>query len=155
MYLSAEDIRNLAAVRKVHRLNDKAVRLNRSLGDAVGLKNLGVHIIDVPPGAWSTEYHSHDYEEECIYVLSGTGVARLGAGRQRIAAGDFIGCPINGVAHDLHNDGDENLVCLVVGQRLAQDVADYPERNKRLYRNSGRWELVARDAIEDISPQPD
>ena len=41
MFLSADDIRKLAPERKVHMLNSKAVRLNRSLGDAVGLKNLG------------------------------------------------------------------------------------------------------------------
>ena len=151
MFLSADDIRKLAPERKVHMLNSKAVRLNRSLGDAVGLKNLGVHIITVAPGAWSTEYHAHWYEEEFIYVLSGSGVARLGAGTQRVAPGDFIGCPINGVAHDLYNDGEVDLECLVVGQRLAQDVSDYPDRELRLYRNSGRWELVARDAIKKVS----
>ncbi len=40
------------------------------------------------------------------------------------------------------------LVCLVMGQRLAQDVSDYPKARKRLYRNSGNWDLVDLDAIE-------
>jgi uncharacterized cupin superfamily protein len=31
----------------------------------------------------------------------------------------------------------------VVGERLDHDVADYPNLNKRLYRNTGQpWELV-------------
>ena len=29
-----------------------------------------------------------------------------------------------------------------LGQRLEQDVADYPHKEKRLYRNSGEWNLV-------------
>ncbi len=29
-----------------------------------------------------------------------------------------------------------------MGQRLEQDVADYPKKKKRLYRNSGEWNLV-------------
>jgi uncharacterized cupin superfamily protein len=48
------------------------------------------------------------------------------------------------------NDGDEPLVCLVIGQRLAQDVGDYPRLGKRLYRNSGEWNLVDHTDIENI-----
>ena len=150
MYLSAKDIDEMEGVRKTHFLNDQAKRINKSLGDAVGLKNLGVHMISVEPGHYSTEYHCHHYEEECIYVLSGTGTATLGNRRQAVGPGDFVGCPINGVAHDLFNDGEETLVCLVIGQRLEQDVGDYPRLGKRLYRNSGEWNLVDQADIEHI-----
>ncbi|UYG04614.1 cupin domain-containing protein [Halomonas sp. LR3S48] len=150
MYLSAQDIEALEGVRKVHLLNAEAVRINKSLGDAVGMTQLGVHHISVPPGHFSTEYHCHRYEEEAIYVLSGHGVVTLGERKQPIGPGDFIGCPINDVAHEMYNDGDEPLVCLVVGQRLAQDVCDYPRQGKRLYRNSGEWNLVDHDAIEHV-----
>ncbi|MGQ4878660.1 cupin domain-containing protein [Billgrantia sp. LNSP4103-1] len=150
MYLSSQDIEALEGVRKVHFLNADAVRVNKSLGDAVGMTQLGIHQISVPPGHFSTEYHCHRYEEEALYVLSGTGVATLGERRQPIAPGDFIGFPINGVAHDLYNDGDEPLVCLVVGQRLMHDAVDYPRLAKRLYRNSGEWSLVDHAHIEHI-----
>ncbi|PAU75531.1 cupin domain-containing protein [Halomonas salipaludis] len=150
MYLSAQDIQALEGVRKVHFLNAQAVRINKSLGDAVGMSQLGIHQISVPPGHFSTEYHYHCYEEEAIYVLSGTGVATLGDRKQPISPGDFVGCPINGVAHDMYNDGDEPLVCLVVGQRLAQDVTDYPRPGKRLYINSSERTLVDHDAIEHV-----
>lgn len=150
MYLSAKDIEKLDGKFKTHFLNPQAIRVDKSLGDAVGLKNLGVHIITVAPGNYSTEFHVHHYEEECIYVLSGTGKATIGTENYRIAPGDFIGWPTNGVAHDMFNDGDEPLVCLVVGQRLAQDITDYPRLDKRLYRNSGQWDLVDQEAIEHI-----
>ncbi|MFB4202693.1 hypothetical protein KBTX_02410 [wastewater metagenome] len=150
MYLSAEDIAALEGVEKTHFLNPQAVRVNRSLGDAVGLRNLGVHRIAVEPGHFSTEYHCHHYEEECIYVLAGCGRATIGETEQPVGPGDFIGCPANGVAHDLYNDGTEPLVCLVVGQRLAQDVTDYPRRDKRLYRNSGEWNVVRHQDIESF-----
>ena len=58
MYLSAADIEQLEGVRKVHYLNGAAERLNKSLGDATGLKNIGVHLITVDPGHQSTEYLS-------------------------------------------------------------------------------------------------
>lgn len=150
MYLSADAIAALEAARKTHFLNEAAVRSNKSLGDAVGLKNIGVHLIEVEPGHYTTEYHAHQYEEECLYILSGTGLATLGEIRQPVGPGDFIGCPTNGVAHELFNDGDQTLTCLVMGQRLAQDVSDYPRKGKRLYRNSGRWDLVDLASVEQM-----
>lgn len=150
MYLSAQDIAALVGVRKKHFLNPQAIRLQKSLGDAVGLKHLGVHLISVEPGRYSTEFHVHLFEEECIYVLSGHGTATLGQEKQKIGPGDFIGCPTNGVAHDMFNDGDEPLVCLVVGQRLEQDVCDYPRKGKRLFRNSGEWNLVYEADIQRL-----
>jgi uncharacterized cupin superfamily protein len=150
MFLSARDIEALEGVRKVHYLNPAAVRLNKSLGDAVGLQHIGVHLISVDPGHQSTEYHSHRFEEECIYVLSGRGIAVLGEQLQAIGPGDFIGCPANGIAHELINDGVEPLVCLVMGQRLQHDITDYPRLDKRLYRNAGEWNLVNHDDIEHV-----
>lgn len=76
-------------------------------------------------------------EEECVYVLSGQGTA-------------FIGCPANGAAHAMQATGAEPLVCLVMGQRLSQDVSDYPNLKKRLYRNNGEWTLVAHSDIQHI-----
>jgi len=150
MYLSAADIEEMEGVHKTHYLNPAAKRLNKSLGDELGLKSIGVHLISVDPGHQSTEYHVHRFEEECIYVLSGRGLAVLGEKLQPIGPGDFIGCPTNGVAHELVNDGDEPLVCLVMGQRLAHDVTDYPRLGKRLYRNAGEWNLVDHANIEQV-----
>ena len=70
LLLKAADIEEMAGERKVHFLNSNAVRINKSLGDAVGLNHIGVHIINVEPGKDTTEYHKHYYEEECVYVLS-------------------------------------------------------------------------------------
>lgn len=122
---------------------------NKSLGDAVGLSHIGVHMIYVEPGRDSSEYHLHHYEEESIYVLSGSATAIIGGDRYKIGPGDFIGLPRNCVAHNVINDGEQTLICLVMGQRLAQDVSDYPDHGKRLYRNGGEWNLVAHEAIVD------
>jgi uncharacterized cupin superfamily protein len=142
MYLSAEQIAAMAGEQRIHFVNPAAKRINKSLGDAAGLKNLGVHITTVAPGDRSSEYHSHRYEDEAIYVLSGRGTAVIGEESFKIGPGDFLGFPGNGPAHETINDGNEPLVCLVVGQRLAQDVVDYPRAGKRLYRNSGQRDMV-------------
>lgn len=150
MFLSAQSIAEMEGQRKVHFLNPSAIRLDKSLGDAAGLKNLGVHLISVEPGRRSTEFHFHLLEEECIYVLSGTGVAVLGDQQHEIGPGDFIGCPLNEVAHEMINTGKEPLTCLVIGQRLAQDITDYPRQGKRLHRHSGKRYLVEHSEIKTI-----
>ena len=142
MYLSADAIAKLEGARRVHALNSAAIRVDKSLGDEVGLKNIGIHLITIAPGDKSTEFHTHKYEEEAIYVLAGRGTERIGDTEQKIGPGDFIGFPAGGAAHETVNDGTEPLVCLVIGQRLAQDVVDYPRKGKRLYRNSAQRDMV-------------
>ena len=142
MYLSAEAIAKLEGVRRVHQLNPAAIRIDKSIGDEVGLKNIGIHLITIAAGDKSTELHSHKYEEEAIYVLSGHGTEVMGDTSQKIGPGDFIGFPAGGAAHETVNNGTEPLVCLVIGQRLAQDVVDYPRKGKRLYRNSGQRDMI-------------
>ena len=149
LLLKAADIAALAGERKIHFLNDNAVRVNKSLGDAVGLAHIGVHVIEVQPGHDTTEYHRHWYEEECIFCLSGRGTLEIEGQTFAFEPGDFVGLPRATAAHGLVNDGDEALVCLVMGQRLAQDVSDYPKAGKRLYRNSGQWDLVDLDDVEN------
>jgi len=149
LILKAKDIEAMAGERRIHFLNPNADRIRKSLGDAVGLNNIGVHLITVEPGKDTTEYHKHYYEEECIYVLSGSGTLVIEGESLPFEEGDFVGFPANTAAHSLKNTGPETLVFLVMGQRLDQDVADYPNQGKRLYRNSGEWDLVDIDNISD------
>ena len=72
-----QEIENMEGLDKTHYLNPNARRINKSLGDVVGLKNLGFHIIEVLPGYESTEYHSHSSEDECVYILSGNATVTI------------------------------------------------------------------------------
>lgn len=131
--LTADDIAAMSATVSVHDLNPNAVRHKKSVGDVVGLTQLGVHIITLMPGHESSEYHRHLYEEECLYVLSGCGEAQIGDQVCSIGAGDFLGFARNGPAHVVMNTGSEPLVFIVAGQRLEHDVCDYPRKGVRLY----------------------
>ena len=146
--LRANDIEKLEAKKITHFLNPNGTRLNKSLSDAVGMSEMGVHMIYVEPGKDSTEFHKHVYEEECIYVISGTGKLTIESDIYDVAIGDFVGLPANEVAHQLSNNGSETLVCLVMGQRLKHDVADYPHKRKRIYRHNGNAEVVEHQNIE-------
>ena len=148
MYLPAKQIALMEGVHRVHQLNPAAIRIDKSLGDEIGLKNIGIHLITIAPGDKSTEFHTHMYEEEAIYVLAGHGTEMIGETAQKIGPGDFIGFLAGGAAHETVNDGPEPLVCLVIGQRLAQDVVDYPRKGKRLYRNSGQRDMIDIATVE-------
>ncbi len=147
--LKKEEIEAFAGTEKTHFLNPNGRRINKSLGDLTGITGFGFHLIEVPPGADSTEFHLHVYEDECTYVLSGHGVVRIGEERIDIGPGDFIGYRKGGLAHCMTNTGQEVLKCIVVGQRLAHDVGEYPDKKKRLFRNEGmKWEMMDLDKIE-------
>ena len=138
-----EEIDALVGDNKTHFLNENASRVNKSLGDLTGLTGLGVHIIEVPINAESTEYHVHLYEDECAYVLSGSGAVTIGEETFKIKAGDFMGYRAGGLAHTMKNTGSDILKCIVIGQRLNHDICDYPNKKQRLYRNTGQpWDLV-------------
>ncbi|MDJ0750220.1 MAG: cupin domain-containing protein [Woeseiaceae bacterium] len=148
--LTREEIDSLEGVEKTHFLNDNARRLNKSLGDSTGLKGLGFHIIEVPPGRESTELHTHYHEDECVYILEGEAKATIGEETHIVRAGDFIGYRAGGEPHKLENTSNETLICIVAGQRLDHDVADYPDKGKRIYRNKGlKWNLVDIGDIEE------
>lgn len=150
--LTAEQIAAMDGLAKTHFLNPGARRLNKSLGDATGLTGLGIHLIEVAPGGETTEYHVHYYEDEAVYVLSGTATAEIGDESVAIKAGDFIGYRKGGLPHTIHNTGSETLRCLVIGQRLPHDVGDYPRQGKRIFRNEGLpWDLAEQKAL--VHPQ--
>jgi uncharacterized cupin superfamily protein len=64
------------------------------LGRTVGLKRTGVNLAKIPPGKESFVYHSHDCEEEWLYILSGHGIAEIDDAEFAVGAGDFLGFPL-------------------------------------------------------------
>lgn len=152
--LRRADIAAMEGTAKVHFLNPNARRINKSLGDATGLTGFGIHHVEIPVGADSTEYHVHHQEDECVYVLEGRAVVTLDEQSYELGPGDFVGLPAGGPAHVFHNPGPAVLRCLVVGERLPHDVGDYPRLGKRLYRNEGQWNLVDHAHIVDPKAAP-
>jgi uncharacterized cupin superfamily protein len=125
--LSAEAITALPEHARQHAFNPNGVRHTKSLGDACGLKQIGVHLVRLEPGRESTEYHSHAHDEEWIYILSGRGMAEI------VAASE---------PHTMANPFKEDLVYLVGGTRHAYDVVDYPRRGIRSYKYDGKRDNV-------------
>lgn len=144
--LTADAIAQMPEQVFVHPLNPRAIRQTKSLGDGVGFHHLGVHLVRVAPGHDSTQYHVHQLEEEFIYILSGRGLAEIGDQTVEVGPGDFLGFAAKGLAHNLTNAFEQDLVYLVGGMRLEYDICDYPKLGKRLYRAGENRKYVDLDA---------
>jgi uncharacterized cupin superfamily protein len=88
----------------------------RRLAPAAGLTHIGASHVVLKPGAWSSQRHWHDSEDELLVMLSGEAVLAEDGGDTVLRAGDFCAWPqgtTNG--HHLRNDSDSDCSFLVVG----------------------------------------
>lgn len=60
-----------------HPWNPNSQITRTMIAKMTGLKRTGVSIARIAPGKESFIYHSHYYEEEWIYILSGKGIAEI------------------------------------------------------------------------------
>jgi len=105
-----------------------AARRKQRLGDALGLKNFGVNLTTIPPGATSALRHWHSHEDEFIYILSGELTLVTDGGEQRLGAGMCAGFPAGRPdGHCLVNRADRDAVYLEVGDRRREDAVTYPD----------------------------
>lgn len=105
-----------------------AERLRQKLGDAGGLTDFGVNLMNLPPGAWSSQRHWHSHEDEMVYILEGEVVLVEDDGETVMRAGDcatFAKGNRNG--HHLINRSNAMARFLEIGSRSKQDECSYPD----------------------------
>lgn len=107
-------------------------REKRALGDALGLKKIGINQTTLPPGKESSMRHWHTHEEEFVYVLSGEVVVRTDEGEQVLTAGTCAGFAPSadgktGNGHQLINRGKVPAIYLEISNRDPADGAQYPD----------------------------
>lgn len=123
-----------------------AGREKRALGDAFGLRNFGVNLTRLAPGALSTLRHAHSVQDEFIYILAGTPTLRTDAGEQTLAAGMCVGFPASsGDAHQLINRSATEVVYLEVGDRGTGDTVVYPDDDLQALSVDGSWQFCHKD----------
>ena len=109
---------------------DKPVarRERKRLAEAAGLSKIGVTLLRLPPGAWSTQRHWHINSDEFVYVLSGEVVLVTDGSEEMMRTGDaagFIAGDPNG--HHLQNRSAGDALILEIGNHLSNDTAFYPD----------------------------
>jgi uncharacterized cupin superfamily protein len=103
----------------------------RRFTSAAGNQQLGGSLMEVAPGAISYPFHFHTNNEEAIYVISGSGIARIGEERVPVRAGDWIAHPVGRAnAHQMINTGDVPLVYLAIATDHKVEVLGYPDSKK-------------------------
>ena len=91
-------------------------RWYRRLAPASGLTDFAVSQVVLKPGAWSSQRHWHDGEDEFLVMLAGEAVLVEDDGRTLLKAGDCAAWPKGtGVGHHLRNESDTDCVFVVVG----------------------------------------
>jgi uncharacterized cupin superfamily protein len=105
------------------------------LGDAAGLTQFGVNLLELLPGQWSSQRHWHTAEDEFAYVLEGEVVLVTSEGEEVLRAGDCAGFKCGDPdGHCLQNRSDAKAVVLEVGSRNeAEDACHYPDIDLHLF----------------------
>lgn len=126
-----------------------ATRTRSRLGDAGGLSDFGVNLLELPPGAWSSQRHWHSHEDEFVWILSGEVVLIEDDGEQILRAGECAAFPRNsGNGHQLINRSDAPAVCMEIGSRSDADVCTYSDIDMRIDSREGWY------AHKDGKPYP-
>ncbi len=121
-------------------------RTKRALGELFGLRNFGVNLTRLEPGAVSALRHAHSRQDEFIYVLEGQPALHTDEGLTRLAPGMCAGFPAgSGNAHCLINDTAAAVVYLEIGDRSSGDQAHYPDDDLRAELIDGRWAFSRKD----------
>lgn len=114
----------------------------RRIGQAAGLRRIGVSIVVVPPGRRISWPHAEENEEEFVYVLEGGVDAWIDGVLHPMRSGDFAAFPAGtGICHTFINNGDREARLLVGGEADKSDNRIFYPRNpdRRADMPSSNW----------------
>ncbi len=98
-------------------------RVRQRLGDAGGLQDFGVNLMQLSPGGWSSQRHWHSHEDEFVYVLEGELTLIEDGGETVLRAGDCTAFPKgSGDGHHMINRSSAIAWYLEVGSRQPADT---------------------------------
>jgi uncharacterized cupin superfamily protein len=108
--------------------NAIAGRRKRRIGDAVGIKQFGVNLVELGPGDMSSQRHWHEVEDEFVFVLDGELTLITDEGEQILTAGLCAGFPAGKASgHHMINRSARPARYLEVGTRVKNDVVHYAD----------------------------
>lgn len=121
-------------------------REKRPLGDMFGLKNFGVNLTKLSPGGESALLHRHSRQDEFVYILEGEPTLVTDRGETRLRPGTCAGFPAAGLAHQLVNRTDKDVLYLEIGDRTPGDEGSYPDDDiQAMLGPDGKWIFTHKD----------
>lgn len=113
-------------------------RWYRRLASASGITDFGASHVVLDPGAWSSQRHWHEGEDELVVMLSGEAVLVDDAGETILRAGDVAAFPKNdGNGHVLQNRSAAPCIFVAIG-RPADSACHYPDIDMHLFAGAER-----------------
>ncbi len=117
-----------------------AGREKQALGDPLGLTQFGVNLVTLQPGAWSSQRHWHENEDEFIYVLEGEVTLVTDEGETVLGPGMAAGFPAGKAdGHHLVNRSTRPVRYLEAGTRAATEVAHYSDIDMMGSKRDGKF----------------
>jgi uncharacterized cupin superfamily protein len=116
---------------------DVAGRFYRRVGEATGLKDIGISHCVLEPGAWSSQRHWHEGIDEFVVMLDGEAVLVEEDGETILRPGDCAVFPkdvANG--HHLVNRSDRPCSFLAIDGRQGEGDCHYPDADLH-------WDMTA------------
>lgn len=112
-------------------------RWYRRLAPVTGISDFGFSHVTLKPGAWSSQRHWHEGEDEFVVMLRGEAVLVDDSGETWMRPGDVAAFPKNdGNGHVLQNRSDADCVFIAVG-RPAETDCHYPDIDMHLVAGEG------------------
>ena len=112
-------------------------RWYRRLAPAAGLADFGASHVVLQPGAWSSQRHWHEAEDELVVMLAGEAVLVDDSGETAMRPGDVAAFPKgDGNGHVLQNRSAEPCVFVAIGRPQASDC-HYPDIDMHLFVGEG------------------
>ncbi len=129
-------------------------RSRKRLGNAVGLSQFGVNLTTLKPGAWSSQRHWHQHEDEFIYIVFGEVVLCEDAGEIVLKAGDAAGFKAaSGNGHRLINRTQQDVVYIEVGTRAKSEHTIYSDIDMQVERSDGGDLVYSRKTTGEPYPK--
>ncbi|MGJ3649231.1 cupin domain-containing protein [Sphingomonas sp. GlSt437] len=105
-----------------------AGRWVRHLAAVAGLTAMGVGHVVLKPGAWSSQRHWHDEEDEFVVMLSGEAVLVDDSGETVVRAGDCLAFPMGaGNGHHLQNRSVVDCSFIAIGAGNMKGTGGYSD----------------------------
>jgi uncharacterized cupin superfamily protein len=108
-------------------------KIRRRLAKAAGLKHIGINLLELQPGAWSSQRHWHSQAEEFVYVIEGEVVLVAEGSEELLQAGECAAFrPGDANGHHLQNRSGELARVLEIGNgSMPDDETYYPDIDMR------------------------
>ena len=107
-------------------------RWYRRLAPASGIADFGASHVVLEPGAWSSQRHWHEGEDELVVMISGEAVLVDDSGEVPMRAGDIAAFPKDdGNGHVLQNRSGSPCTFVAIGRPAASDC-HYPDIDMHL-----------------------